>query len=594
MCPSFRKMAYLSIAILAFCLNSAFADYHYVSPNGSDQYPYSSWGTAAHIIDSAIYAASAFDTIYIGAGEYNQIVYQRDQDTCLTFIGAGIDSTKLWTDQNLQQWFAVDKTVVDSIWFEHSFDQVSFGTRRFGANIMVQHCKFTNQTPELMGYAIMAWGEIAVVENCEFYDKSIILDALYPEVLVFRNNYMKGRNIDVILGDWLWGTINNNILIVTGGAHFFSEPTNYNDSTTFENNYIENMMTGFKAGAPLKCRLENNTARNSTYCSQFIYPSGVPGQVTFKNNAFTESQYGISVGNAGYESVYVAYNGFWNNSIRDIYMAHWDHVDTIGNINAFPMYTNPDSFDVHLQAYSPFIDAGDPDILDVDGTRSDIGCYGGPGGCSYVYLDLAPQIPDSISARRDSSSIILTWRRNYEADFNRYQIFRDTVSGFAPSVFNMIAEPETSFYMDNAINQNSPYYYKLTSVDNQHNVSDLSDEIAVNPTSIPPFEDSNGLVPRYTTITTAYPNPFNSNITIVYSASNLGPQPPEVSLKIFDVGGRVVRTLVNEHKPVGTYRITWDGKDDSGDSVSSGTYIARVSQWGMSGGDFPIKITLLK
>ncbi len=92
----------------------------------------------------------------------------------------------------------------------------------------------------------------------------------------------------------------------------------------------------------------------------------------------------------------------------------------------------------------------------------------------------------------------------------------------------------------------------------------------------------------------AYPNPFNSNITIVYSASNLGPQPPEIKLVVYDIQGRVVRTLVDEHKPVGTYRVVWDGKDDSGIPVSSGNYIAKLSQWGVSGGDFPIKITLVK
>ena len=253
---------------------------------------------------------------------------------------------------------------------------------------------------------------------------------------------------------------------------------------------------------------------------------------------------------------------------------------------------NPDSGDFRLQAYSPLIDAGDPNILDADGTRSDIGAYGGPGGCSYVYLDLAPEIPDSISALRDSASIILNWKMNSEADFNRYQIFRDTIAGFSPSVFNMIAEPETAFYADNAINQNSPYYYRLTSVDNQHNISELSAEIAVFPTSIPPF--GNDLLPRKAVITTAYPNPFNSDVTIVYSASNLGPQPPKIKLVLYDVTGRAVKTLVDERKDAGTYRVKWDGRDDSGHQVSSGTYIARLTQWDCSAGDYPVKITLVK
>jgi hypothetical protein len=100
--------------------------------------------------------------------------------------------------------------------------------------------------------------------------------------------------------------------------------------------------------------------------------------------------------------------------------------------------------------------------------------------------------------------------------------------------------------------------------------------------------------PKYSLISNAYPNPFNSDITIIYSASNMGPQPPEIKLWIYDIQGRVVRTLVDEKKPAGTYRIVWDGKDNEGNPVSSGNYIAKLTQWGCAAGDYPVKITLVK
>jgi flagellar hook assembly protein FlgD len=67
-----------------------------------------------------------------------------------------------------------------------------------------------------------------------------------------------------------------------------------------------------------------------------------------------------------------------------------------------------------------------------------------------------------------------------------------------------------------------------------------------------------------------------------------------VELKIFDIQGRVVKILVNGRIPMGTYRVVWDGTNDQDERVASGTYIAKVFQWGMDGGDFPVKITLLK
>jgi hypothetical protein len=53
-----------------------------------------------------------------------------------------------------------------------------------------------------------------------------------------------------------------------------------------------------------------------------------------------------------------------------------DPVGTNGNLSVDPMFVSPT--DLHLQSGSPLVDAGDPALLDPDGTVSDIGVYGGP------------------------------------------------------------------------------------------------------------------------------------------------------------------------------------------------------------------------
>ena len=573
------KIAYLAMAVFALLLNFAQADYHYVSPNGSDQYPYTSWNTAAHIIDSAIYAASPHDTIYIGAGEYNQIVYQRDQDTCLTFMGAGVDSTKVWTDQNLSLWTAVDKTLVRYIWFEQSYDQDCYGTVILDASISASHCKFTNRGlgDPFYGYGIFGGYDSTVAENCEFYDiRAAIVWAGHK--LVFRNNIFRSAyGQEVLLDNWHWGIIENNIILATGRAPRFVDPLGNTDSTVFKNNYLDHMVVGYQDDAPLVSAVVNNTTRVSIYGSQVFYQQGEPGYVTFRNNAFTESQYGISAGNQGYESLYVAFNGFWDNRTSNIYMAHWDHVDTIGNINAFPMYTNPDSFDVHLQAYSPFINAGDPSILDVDGTRSDIGVFGGQGGSSYQYPDLPPQKPDSLAYRISGDSLIIIWRNNYEADFWRYMINRDTVPAFIPWAGNIVGEPDSNLVIDFHWDNSHNYYYKIAAYDNQGNLSPYSDELAVNIVGI---DDQSGVeIPSISAIESNYPNPFNSSTIIVYTVANLGPIPAQINIDIYDIQGRKVRSLLDNREEVGRHTITWDGKDDKDFDLSSGIYFARIMQW---------------
>ena len=47
--------------------------------------------------------------------------------------------------------------------------------------------------------------------------------------------------------------------------------------------------------------------------------------------------------------------------------------------------------------------------------------------------------------------------------------------------------------------------------------------------------------------------------------------------EVDDLAGRLVRTLVDEDKPQGSFEAVWDGRDASGREVSSGTYLARLS-----------------
>ena len=70
-----------------------------------------------------------------------------------------------------------------------------------------------------------------------------------------------------------------------------------------------------------------------------------------------------------------------------------------------------------------------------------------------------------------------------------------------------------------------------------------------------------------------FPNPFNPTTTIEYAVGSGGP----VSMRIFDTAGRLVRTLVNEEKIPGRYSIMWDGRNDSGTPVASGTYFYELT-----------------
>jgi predicted outer membrane repeat protein len=80
-------------------------------------------------------------------------------------------------------------------------------------------------------------------------------------------------------------------------------------------------------------------------------------------------------------------------------------------------------------------------------------------------------------------------------------------------------------------------------------------------------------LPRQFALQPCYPNPFNPTTTIAYDL----PRPADVSLKIFDLAGRLVRVLVDEPAvAAGRHTVEWNGRDDRGRSVAAGVYLARL------------------
>jgi 1,4-alpha-glucan branching enzyme len=84
-----------------------------------------------------------------------------------------------------------------------------------------------------------------------------------------------------------------------------------------------------------------------------------------------------------------------------------------------------------------------------------------------------------------------------------------------------------------------------------------------------------------------YPNPFNPSTQIKYQVLTNS----NVVIKIYDILGNEVKTLVNESRPQGNYTVTWNGDNNSGKKITSGVYFYR-----MEAGSFvkTMKLLLLK
>jgi len=154
-----------------------------------------------------------------------------------------------------------------------------------------------------------------------------------------------------------------------------------------QNCIIENAVVGIHLYTGY-ADITNNTIVNN-FWSGIMVQGANP---TIKNNIVVDNGYGINV-IAATASPHISYNDVYGNSTN-----YWDQLGgtaytpwpATGNISADPLFVDAQGGDYHLWASSPCVDAGDPDpqYNDPDGSRNDMGAYGGPAPPYSCYPDL--------------------------------------------------------------------------------------------------------------------------------------------------------------------------------------------------------------
>lgn len=97
-------------------------------------------------------------------------------------------------------------------------------------------------------------------------------------------------------------------------------------------------------------------------------------------------------------------------------------------------------------------------------------------------------------------------------------------------------------------------------------VGDLNWFPELKPTDVKQTSDQ---IPTEYKLSDAYPNPFNPETKIDFSLTNTS----NVRIIVYNIIGQKVRTLVNEEMKAGNYSATWNGRDDYGKQIASGTYL---------------------
>jgi hypothetical protein len=86
-------------------------------------------------------------------------------------------------------------------------------------------------------------------------------------------------------------------------------------------------------------------------------------------------------------------------------------------------------------------------------------------------------------------------------------------------------------------------------------------------------ENNAGTLPNHVTVQQNFPNPFNPSTMIRYSMNHAD----HVSVEVFDINGKLVKTLLSERQEQGEHFTSWDGSGNGTSIVSSGTYFYTVT-----------------
>jgi len=542
----------------------------YVSKTGSSTPPYTSWETASDSIQKCINVCVNGDTIVVANGRYNEaLVVNVD----LTLIGSSMDSciidgTGLWANSRI--------------------------TINANSDLKISGFQIISTNPTIGGSCIFTGNRLEVL-NCRITRGKINTYASTPYALL-KNLIMDKYVIGSISGDGRVIEIDNCVIIKDMDNSAKCGMDINVDSAKIVNNIVigkvpgydyaqgdgisieilrkayiaNNIVSGFwnniratYAVPGYSCVISNNLTcylYTASYLPSIITVSGIK----VYNNILYKVTNGIT---SDGEDVFGGYNLFWGNTR-----------DTVGgykiketDVFADPMFVNDKrpvslnfDFDFHLQKYSPAIDAGDPTVLDVDGTRSDIGPYGGPYGEEYTYQDLAPRKPYGIVPTINEREVTIKWIRNSEADTSHYVIYRDTVSTFPIDSNHIYRIQKDTLFRDTISEGINKVYYRIQCVDKQGNKGDASDVISFVLSDAGEYK-SEGNYDYH--LYQNYPNPFNPITKIGYQLKERG----RVKIMIYDIKGELIRQVLNEEKEGGYYEAEFDGS-----GLSSGIYLCRI------------------
>lgn len=212
------------------------------------------------------------------------------------------------------------------------------------------------------------------------------------------------------------------------------------------------------------------------------------------------------------------------------------------------------------------IDAGDPapGCADPDGSRGDIGLYGGPA----AVFSAPPPVTGVAATDLGGGTHRIAWSASPDPQVGAYAVYRDTAAVFGPRPDNLLGLVAAG----TSLVDTPPWagtYYLVAAVCGDLRQGGYSAPLVLGGGLSATVDDG---LPRVLAVTGIVPNPFNPRTTVAFALPTAG----RTDVDVFDLRGRHVRTLVAEDLGAGAHQTTWDARDGNGRGVAAGIYFVRV------------------
>jgi len=190
------------------------------------------------------------------------------------------------------------------------------------------------------------------------------------------------------------------------------------------------------------------------------------------------------------------------------------------------------------------------------------------------YYDAVPAIPSGFNVTVNGQHHpVLSWNGNTEPDLDGYNVYRRLGSGMY-ALWNTVDENTTTItdlevsVSGNPFDPKVCYHVKALDWIGQESLSTPSK--CKNYRGI--GKELMASLPEEYALHNSYPNPFQSRHHHPFDL----PEPSLVTLTIYDLMGREVRTLVQGEVPAGFQLARWNGKDSQGNPLPSGMYLVQL------------------